>query len=63
MSRAAVITGASPGIGKEAAKALAAQSWHVIALGRDAARSAAAEAEIRAVATGRFGTLVFTRLG
>ena len=48
MTRVAVITGASSGIGKEAAKALAGQGWHVIAVGRDVARSAAAEAEIRA---------------
>ena len=46
----AVITGASSGIGKEAAKALVAKGWHVIAHGRDAGRSAAAEAEIRAAA-------------
>lgn len=51
--RVVVITGASSGIGKEAAKALAAQGWHVIAHGRNAARLKAAEAEIRAVATGR----------
>ena len=49
----AVVTGASSGIGKEAAKALAALGWHVIAHGRDAARSAEAGAEIGAVATGR----------
>ncbi len=52
-TKTAVITGASSGIGKEAAKALAAQGWHVIAHGRDAERSAAAEAEIRSVASGR----------
>jgi NAD(P)-dependent dehydrogenase (short-subunit alcohol dehydrogenase family) len=49
--RVAVVTGASSGLGKEAAKALAAQGWHVIAHGRDAGRSAAAEAEIRAAST------------
>jgi NAD(P)-dependent dehydrogenase (short-subunit alcohol dehydrogenase family) len=49
-TKVAVITGASSGIGKEAAKALAAQGWHVIAHGRDAKRSAAAEMEIRAAA-------------
>ena len=47
----AVVTGASSGIGKEAAKALAALGWHVIAQGRDAERTVAAEAEIRSVAT------------
>jgi NAD(P)-dependent dehydrogenase (short-subunit alcohol dehydrogenase family) len=48
--RVAVVTGASSGIGKEAAKALAAQGWRVIAIGRDPARTEAAEAEIRAAA-------------
>jgi len=46
----AVVTGASSGIGKAAAKSLAAQGWHVIAQGRDPERTAAAEAEIRAAA-------------
>jgi NAD(P)-dependent dehydrogenase (short-subunit alcohol dehydrogenase family) len=45
-----VVTGASSGIGKETAKALAAQGWHVIAQGRDPERTAAAEADIRAAA-------------
>ncbi|MDE2597200.1 MAG: SDR family NAD(P)-dependent oxidoreductase [Sphingomonadales bacterium] len=44
--KVAVVTGASSGIGKETAKALVAQGWHVIAHGRDAARSEAARAEI-----------------
>ncbi|MET0180527.1 MAG: SDR family NAD(P)-dependent oxidoreductase [Novosphingobium sp.] len=48
--RVAVVTGASAGIGKAAAKALAATGWHVIGVGRDPARTAAAEAEIRAAA-------------
>lgn len=50
--RVAVVTGASSGIGKEAAKALAAQGWRVIGVGRDPTRSAAAEAEIRAASSG-----------
>lgn len=47
----AVVTGASSGIGLETAKALAADGWRVIALGRDRARSAAALEEIRAAAS------------
>lgn len=49
-ARVAVVTGASSGVGKAAAKALVAQGWHVIAQGRDPERTAAAEAEIRAAA-------------
>ncbi len=56
-TKTAVITGASSGIGKEAAKALALRGWHVIAHGRDAGRSAAAESEIRKVATGQVDML------
>ena len=48
----AVVTGASSGIGKATAKALARLGWHVIAHGRDPERIVAAEAEIRAAATG-----------
>ena len=50
-ARVAVVTGASSGIGKETAKALAAQDWRVIAVGRDPERSAAAEQEIRAASS------------
>ena len=50
--RVAVVTGASSGIGKETAKALAAQGWRVIGIGRDPRRSAAAEEEIRAASSG-----------
>lgn len=45
--RVAVVTGASAGIGKAAAKALVAMGWRVIALGRDADRSATALREIQ----------------
>ena len=57
--RVAVVTGASSGIGRETAKTLAAQGWRVIAVGRDPARSAAAEAEIGAASTG--GDVVMIR--
>ncbi|CAN7612333.1 SDR family NAD(P)-dependent oxidoreductase [Phenylobacterium sp. LjRoot225] len=50
--RVAVVTGASSGIGKETAKALASQGWRVIGVGRNPERSAAAEAEIRAASSG-----------
>ena len=52
MQRVVVVTGASSGIGKETAKTLVAQGWHVIAVGRDPERSAAAEAEIRETSNG-----------
>jgi len=44
--RVAVVTGASSGIGKETARALAAQGFRVIGTGRDPARCAAAAAEL-----------------
>lgn len=49
--RVAVVTGASSGIGKEVAKALAAQGCQIIGTGRDAERMAGAEAEIRAASS------------
>jgi NAD(P)-dependent dehydrogenase (short-subunit alcohol dehydrogenase family) len=54
-ARVAVVTGASSGIGLEAAKALAAAGWRVIGVGRDPERSAAALAEIRAAASAGTG--------
>jgi NAD(P)-dependent dehydrogenase (short-subunit alcohol dehydrogenase family) len=48
--RVAVVSGASSGIGKAAARALASKGWRVFGLGRDVARCANAEAEIRAAA-------------
>jgi NAD(P)-dependent dehydrogenase (short-subunit alcohol dehydrogenase family) len=48
--RVAVITGASSGIGLEAAKALAAQGWRIIGTGRDQERTKNAESLIRAAA-------------
>ncbi len=56
--RVAVVTGASSGIGKETAKALAVKGFRVIGVGRDPGRSAAAEAEIRASAEGRVDMIV-----
>lgn len=50
--RVAVVTGASSGIGKETAKALAEQGWRVIGIGRHPKRCAAAEVEIRAASKG-----------
>ena len=50
--RVAVVTGASSGIGKETARALADAGWNAIATGRDPARSAAAAEDIGAASAG-----------
>lgn len=55
--KVAVLTGASAGIGKAAARALLTQGWRVIGVGRDPARCAAAEVELRAVPGGDFTML------
>ena len=47
-TQTAVITGASSGIGLAAARALLSQGWRVIGVGRNAERTAKAEAELRA---------------
>ncbi|MBY0421683.1 MAG: SDR family NAD(P)-dependent oxidoreductase, partial [Parvularculaceae bacterium] len=52
-----VVTGASAGIGRATARTLAAAGWRVIGVGRDPARAAEAEAEIRAVARAPFDML------
>lgn len=58
-NRVAVITGASSGIGLEAAKTLAGQGWQIIAVGRNPERSAAAEQAIKtASTTGRVKMIV-----
>ena len=48
-SRVAVVTGASSGIGRQTAKALARQGWRIIGTGRNSERIASAQAEFRAV--------------
>ncbi|WP_109524683.1 MULTISPECIES: SDR family NAD(P)-dependent oxidoreductase [Nocardia] len=47
----AVVTGASAGIGRATARRFVASGWRVIGVGRDRARAADAEVEIRAAAS------------
>jgi NAD(P)-dependent dehydrogenase (short-subunit alcohol dehydrogenase family) len=44
--KTAIVTGASAGVGKEAARQLLALGWRVIGVGRDAGRCVATEAEL-----------------
>ena len=46
--RTVIVTGASAGVGKAAARQLVEQGWRVIGIGRDPARCAQAEEEIGA---------------
>lgn len=52
--RVIIVTGATSGIGRAAAVALARREWHVIASGRDAERGDAVAAEISSVGNGEF---------
>lgn len=45
-TRTAIVTGASAGVGKEAARQLLALGWHVIGIGRDPDRTAQAERDL-----------------
>lgn len=52
--RVAVVTGASAGVGKAAARQLLEKGWRVIGVGRDPERCAKAEAELRALSGADF---------
>lgn len=52
--RTAIVTGASAGVGKAAARALVTMGWRVIGIGRDPDRCAAAVAEIGALPDAAF---------
>jgi NAD(P)-dependent dehydrogenase (short-subunit alcohol dehydrogenase family) len=56
--RVALVTGASSGIGREAARALAAKGWRIIGTGRDETRMAEAAAAITADSKYREVTLL-----
>lgn len=53
-TKVAVVTGASSGMGKEAARTLLQQGWKVIGVGRNRERCAAAQAELSSLRGGDF---------
>lgn len=53
LPKTAIVTGASSGIGRAAAIALASQGWRIIGTGRDPGRIADAQRKLRAVSDGR----------
>jgi NAD(P)-dependent dehydrogenase (short-subunit alcohol dehydrogenase family) len=59
--RVAVVTGASAGIGKATAEALARMGWWVIGTGRDPARTEEAEAELQEAALSGGGKVTMLR--
>ncbi|MEV5834835.1 SDR family NAD(P)-dependent oxidoreductase [Nocardia sp. NPDC052112] len=60
-SRVVIVTGASSGIGRSAARRFVELGWRVIGLGRDPDRCAAAETELAGVAAGSSGGFTMLR--
>ncbi|MGH3104819.1 MAG: SDR family NAD(P)-dependent oxidoreductase [Gaiellaceae bacterium] len=63
MTRVALVTGASSGIGRAAALALGDAGWWVLACGRDEARGADVAAEVAGRAGGEFAACDLTEAG